>query len=102
MKTKLSELNNASVIILDAGDFLKIRIDKNENKIIELICNGKEINRDMTKNALDIESNYTLGDMVVDTPYTLGMVTAKLLKGAVNNKCKKILNAFDEIIYSFV
>ena len=36
MKTKLSELNNASVIILDAGDFLKIRIDKNENKIIRI------------------------------------------------------------------
>lgn len=40
MKTQISDLNNASIIILDAGDFLKIKVDKVENKVIELIRTG--------------------------------------------------------------
>jgi len=30
MKAQISDLNNASIIILDAGDFLKIKVDKIE------------------------------------------------------------------------
>ena len=101
MKTQISDLNNASVIILDAGDFLKIRIDKAENKVTELIHTGSETNRDMTNSVLNEESNYSIGDIVVNTPYTLGMVVAKLLKGTVNGKCKKVLNVFDEIILQY-
>lgn len=101
MKTQISDLNNASVIILDAGDFLKIRIDKTENKVTELIHTGSGANRDMTDSVLNEESNYSIGDMVVNTPYTLGMVVAKLLKGTANGKCKKVLNVFDEIILQY-
>lgn len=101
MKTQISDLNNASIIILDAGDFLKIKVDKTENKVIELIHTGSETNRDMTEDVLNEESNYSIGDMVVNTPYTLGMVAAKLLKGTVNGKCIKVLNVFDNIILQY-
>ena len=98
MKYTLSELNNASTIILDAKGFLKIKIDKKEGIITEVSKMGKESNIDVTQEILDIESNYSIGDIVVDTPYSLGMVVAKLFKGNANNKCKKALNIFDEII----
>lgn len=101
MKTQISDINNASIIILDAGDFLKIKVDKVENKVIELIRTGSETNRDMTEDVINEELNYSIGDMVVNTPYTLGMVAAKLLKGTANGKCKKVLNVFDEIILQY-
>lgn len=97
MKIKLSELNNASVIILDSYDFLKVKIDKTNGIVTELIHTGEETNRDVTQEVLKAESNYTIGDMVIDSPYTLGMVIAKLLKNEVNQKCMCMLNAFDEV-----
>ena len=69
MKYTLSELNNASTIILDAKGFLKIKIDKKEGIITEVSKIGKESNIDVTQEVLDIESNYSIGDIVVDTPY---------------------------------
>ena len=55
----------------------------------------------MTEDVINEELNYSIGDMVVNTPYTLGMVAAKLLKGTANGKCKKVLNVFDEIILQY-
>lgn len=98
MKIKNSDLNNASVIILDAGNFLKIKVDKVENKVTELIHTGIETNKDVTKEVLIAESKYTIGDMVVGTPYTLGMVVAKLLNNTADLQCKKtLLHIFDKI-----
>lgn len=98
MNYTVSKLNKASVITLDAKDFLKIKIDKKSGEIIEVFRFGKKENRDITKEILAIDTKYTVGNKIMRTPYTLGVVLKKLFNGDVNNKCKKALKIFDNII----
>lgn len=37
-------------------------------------------------------NEYTIGDIVVDTPYKGGMVMAKILQNKADNKCLKYIN----------
>lgn len=98
MKPSLSDINNSSIIILDAGKILTIKINKIQNSVTQLFWMGEEVNKDITNELISVESQYTIGNMTVDTPYTMGMVIAKLLRGEANKKCIKMLNVFDKIV----
>lgn len=90
---KIKELNDAKRISFSIEIIRKfeIVIDKELNKIFEN-------NIDITQECLDIMNEYTIGDMVVDTPYKGGMVMAKILQGKANRKCKKYLNSVTDNI----
>ena len=57
------------------------------------------MNKDVTNSCIKEASQYTIGDMVCDTPYNLGVVATKLLNNTADAKCKKFLSGvFNEII----
>ena len=95
MKIKrIKDINNAKKIYFSIELIKKfdIVIDKALNKIYEN-------NTDITQECLNIMNEYTIGDMVIDSPYKGGMVMAKILYGKADKKCLQYLNSVaDNII----
>ena len=93
MKIKIKDINNANKITITFEFFRehKIVIDKNQNLIEE---NGVDI----TQECLKILNEYTIGDIVVESPYKGGMVLALILQGKANGKCLKYLKAIADNI----
>lgn len=91
---KIKELNDAKRISfsIEIGRKFEIVIDKESNKIFEN-------NTDVTQECLDVMSQYTIGDIVIGSPYKGGMVVAKILQGNADRKCLQYLNSVaDNII----
>lgn len=45
-----------------------------------------------------MEKDYTIGDMVIGTPYKLGVVMSKILNNRTDKKCMHFINEFDVVI----
>lgn len=111
---QLNEINNATVIVLQHEDFLKFIIDKENGQIIEVLFDGKVIDRNITNEALngyDLYLSESISICRTRTPMTylakvsyddidekyntLGVVLAKILKSKVDKHCLGLLNFFD-------
>lgn len=90
---KISDINNASKIILDSNLF-QLVIDKIEHKIIQTRRLNKEINEDLTRQCEQKECS--IRDIVIDNPYTMEgeMIMAKILNNRADKKCMKFINQF--------
>ena len=42
-----------------------------------------------------MEKEYTIGDMVIETPYKGGIVMSKLLNNRLDRRCMKFINMFN-------
>lgn len=94
----VKEINQAKVITFDSGDFYRVKVDKIEKKIYRLkFCEEDEI-KDITDEIYEIASRYTIGDIVIDAPYTLGVFLARVLDGVTNRKCISWIKLWDSII----
>lgn len=93
----IKDINLAKVITFDSGDFYQVKVDKNEKKVYRLRrCDNKEI-QDITDVIIDSASKYTIGDIVIDAPYTMGVFLARVLDGCVNRKCINWLKVWDAV-----
>lgn len=92
---KISELDVAKKITIDEG-FLNIVIDKINHKI--LYTQKSKDTEDITQKCEQMEKEYTIGDIVVDTPYKLGQVCSKVLNNRIDRKCINWLNECNLVI----
>ena len=90
----IERLNDAKVIILN-NNFCTVVVDKEKHSIVQTRKLNKEMNEDITEICEQMESKYTIGDMVVETPYTGGMIMSKLLNNCVDRRCMKFINNFN-------
>ena len=99
-RCSVKDMNLAHTIIFDSGDFFKIKIDKKDGRIYQIMFCGNDENVDITKDVEAIASKYTIGDMVVDRPYSIGKFLFHALHGTVNNKCIRLFKLWDSMILS--
>lgn len=91
---KMTKLNEAKIIILN-NELCNIIIDKEKHNIIQTRQWNKEVNEDTTEICEQMEKEYTIGDMVIETPYKGGIVMSKLLNNRLNRQCMKFINMFN-------
>ena len=91
---KISRLNNAKIIILD-NQFCHIIIDKINHNIIQTRQWNDMVNEDVTEECEQMESEYTVGDMVIETPYKGGIVMSKLLNNRTDGRCLNFIDIFN-------
>lgn len=92
-KRFIKEINSAKIVLLDSQDFLKIKIDKSENKIYQLRKFDKEKVEDLTK---IIETSYN-SYLAVDGD-NLGLFINRVLRGTVNEEYYKYIKLWDTIV----
>lgn len=92
-KRLIKEINSAKIVLLDSQDFLKIKIDKSENKIYQLCKFDKEKVEDLTE---IIEKSYN-SYLAVDGIDNLGLFINRVLRGTVNNEYFKYIKLWDTI-----
>lgn len=83
---KISELNNANIVTIDSELFC-ITINKINHTIIQTKQLEKDFYRNATIDCEKMEKDYTIGDIVVGTPYSFGMVCSKILNNRADKKC---------------
>lgn len=91
---KIAKLNDAKTIILN-NEFYNIVINKENHSIIHVRQWNEEINKDVTETCEQMERNYTIGDMVIETPYKGGVVMSKLLNNRIDKQCIEFINMFN-------
>lgn len=91
---KISRLNNAKIIILD-NQFCHIIIDKINHNIIQTRQWNDMVNEDVTEECEQMEREYTVGDMVIETPYKGGIVMSKLLNNRTDGRCLNFIDIFN-------
>ena len=87
---RIKELNAAKRISLN-NLFWSIIIDKTKGTIIQTRQCETAIYNDVTKQCEAAENAYTLGDIVVETPYTGSIVMSKILHNSIDKRCKSFL-----------
>lgn len=93
----IKDINQASVLIFDSDDFCRVKVDKKERRIYRLKFFEEDKIEDITDEIYEIASRYTIGDIVIDAPYTLGVFLARVLNGVTNRKCINWLKLWDSI-----
>lgn len=93
----LKEINYANTIIFDGGDYFKVKIDKVEHKIYQ-IYSKKACEKETTEEIEAVASKYTIGDIVINTPYNMGVFLNKVLNSEVDRKCIGWLKVWDSIV----
>lgn len=93
----LKEINYANTIIFDGGDYFKVKIDKVEHKIYQLYSK-KACEKETTEEIEAVASKYTIGDIVINTPYNMGVFLNKVLNSEVDRKCIDWLKVWDSIV----
>lgn len=86
MRLSKIKLNEARTISLE-NEFWSIIVNKNNHTIIQTKQCDEDICKDVTEECEQMERNYTIGDMVIEKPYKLGMVMSKLLNNRIDKRC---------------
>lgn len=97
MEYNLKEINYANTIIFDGGDYFRVKIDKIEHKIYQLYSK-KACEIEITKEIGEVAQKYTIGDIVINTPYNMAVFLNKVLNSQVNRKCTGWLKVWDSIV----
>ena len=90
MRMTMKDINDANEVIITLFNKKIYRIDKKSQKIYEN-------DNDVTDLCLQLESKYTIGDMVIDSPYTFGMMMARVMKNQTDRKCLRFLKEFHDL-----
>lgn len=91
---RMVNLNDAKIIILDNG-FCNIVVDKEKHNIVLTRQWNKEVNKDVTGMCEQMEREYTICDMLIETPYKSGVVMSKLLNNRIDRRCMEFINIFN-------
>lgn len=91
---RMANLNDAKIIILDNG-FCNMVVDKEKHNIVLTRQWNKEVNKDVTEMCEQMEREYTISDMVIETPYKSGVVMSKLLNNRIDRRCMEFINIFN-------
>ena len=91
---RISKLNKAEIISLD-NEMCHIAINKIDHTIIQTRQWDNDICQELTEECEKMESEYTIGDMVIETPYKGGIVMSKLLNNRTDKKCMNFINLFN-------
>lgn len=90
---RISELMEAKIISLN-NEICHIIINKVNHTIIQVRQWNDDMYQDCTEMCEKMEDEYTIGDMVVETPYKTGMIMSKLLNNRIDDKCMSFINLF--------
>ena len=97
----IDSINKANKIYF-IDDFLGIIVDKKDHLIITTNKMGEEVWDDDTEACKNIFNSYTIGDMVIDAPYKVGMIMWKILNNTADFKCKKFVKNFPgKVIFDY-
>lgn len=91
---RISKLNKAEIISLD-NEMCHIVINKIDHTIIQTRQWDNDIYQDFTEKCEKMESEYSIGDMVIETPYKGGVVMSKLLNNRTDERAMKFVNLFN-------
>ena len=53
------------------------------------------MHQDFTEKCEKMEKEYTIGDMVIETPYKGGVIMSKLLNNRIDERAMKFVNLFN-------
>ena len=90
---RISKLNKTQIISLD-NEICHIIINKIDHTIIQTRQWDNDIHQDVTEKCEKAESEYTIGDMVIETPYKGGVVMSKILNNRIDKRCMKFMDLF--------
>lgn len=89
----INDLNSANIIIFNSKGFLKVKVDKFNQKIYQLRYLGDEEVRDVTKEIEDVAMQYTLGN----SPCTMGVFLYLVLCNEVDMEHIRFVKFWDSI-----
>lgn len=91
---RISKLNKAKIISLD-NEICHIVINKINHTITQTRHWNNDMHQDFTEKCEKMEKEYTIGDMVIETPYKGGVIMSKLLNNRIDERAMKFVNLFN-------
>lgn len=91
---KIADINKVSVITLN-HEFGTIIVNKVNHRILQTEEWHNPVYIDRTSECEEMEKEYIIGDMVIQTSYKGGVVVSKLLNNRTDRRCMKFMKSFD-------
>lgn len=75
-----------------------IEINKITKTIKQYGSANKLLCKDVTRECIQVESEYTMSDSANDKSYPLSLVCVKIMNSTVDERCMKMLHAFNRVL----